>query len=282
MGFSQRLVDAALALPGLDAVADSLAAALDRAYAAAGAARQPLKDALNGVWLGHPLHPALTDVPIGAWTAMVALDAIGESRAARAALGIGLLGAAGAAVTGLTDWRDTIGTPRRLGVVHAGLNVGATLLCATSFAVRPRARGLGIALSTAGYALVSLSALFGGTLALDLQIGVNHANATELPEDDVDAGPLDAIPDGGMKRVEGRGYPTLLARRGTRVYALGAVCPHQGGPLDEGTLDLDRLTVTCPWHGSRFRLTDGNVAGGPSAYPAPAFDVRVVDGRVVL
>jgi nitrite reductase/ring-hydroxylating ferredoxin subunit/uncharacterized membrane protein len=275
---AQELVDRALQTPGLDAAADALAAAVNGAYDAAGPAKQPLKDALNGTWLGHALHPAITDVPVGAWTAALVLDALGERRGARIAVGVGLLGALGAAATGLTDWTDTYGKPRRLGVVHAALNGAATLLYGASWIARGKANRAGIVLSLLGYGLTSLSALYGGTMSLDLQIGVNHANATEPPGEETDVAGLDDVPDGGMKRVDAGGYPVLLVRRGDRIDAIGAVCAHQGGPLDEGTLDGD--VVTCPWHGSRFCVRDGGIVSGPTAYPQPAFHATVVGGRV--
>jgi nitrite reductase/ring-hydroxylating ferredoxin subunit len=275
---AQELVDLALHTPGLDAAADALAAGVNRAYDAAGPAKQPLKDALNGTWLGHALHPAITDVPIGAWTAALVLDVLGERRGARIAVGVGLLGALGAAATGLTDWTDTYGKPRRLGVVHATLNGAATLLYGASWLARGRAPGAGVGLSLLGYAIASVSALYGGTMSLDLQIGVNHANATEPPAEETDVAALADVPDGGMKRVDAGGYPVLLVRRGGEIHAIGAVCAHQGGPLDEGTLDGD--VVTCPWHGSRFCVRDGGIVSGPAAYPQPAFRATVVDGRI--
>ena len=278
MPIAQQLVDLALQTPGLDAAGDALAGAVNGAYDAAGAAKQPLKDALNGTWLGHSLHPAITDVPIGAWTAALALDALGERRGARIAVAVGLLGALGAAATGLTDWADTSGKPRRLGVVHAALNGAATLLYGASWLARGKAHEAGVLFSVLGYGVVSLSALYGGTLSLDLQIGVNRSSVPELPAGEVDAGALTDVPDGGMKRVDAGGYPVLLVRRGGEVHAIGAVCAHQGGPLDEGTLDGD--VVTCPWHGSKFCVLDGGIVAGPTAYPQPAFRVRIVDGRV--
>jgi nitrite reductase/ring-hydroxylating ferredoxin subunit/uncharacterized membrane protein len=278
MPIAQQLVDLALRTPGLDPAADALAGAVNGAYDAAGGAKQPLKDAVNGTWLGHSLHPAITDVPIGAWTAALALDLLGERRGARIAVGVGLLGALGAAASGLTDWVDTSGKPRRLGVVHAALNGTATLLYAASWLARRRFDGAGIALSLLGYGAVSLSALYGGTISLDMQIGVNHAHATDPPRREADAGALSDVPDGGMKRAEVRGYPVLLVRRGDQVHAIGAVCAHQGGPLEQGTLEGD--VVTCPWHGSQFCVRDGSIVAGPTAYPQPAFRARVVDGRI--
>ena len=278
MPIAQQLVDLALQTPGLDAAGDALAGAVNGAYDAAGTARQPLKDALNGTWLGHSLHPAITDVPIGAWTAALALDALGERRGARIAVGVGLLGALGAAATGLTDWADTSGKPRRLGVVHAALNGAATLLYGVSWLARGKAHGAGVFFSALGYGVVSLSALYGGTLSLDLQIGVNRASVPEPPADEVDVAALADVPDGGMKRVDAGGYPVLLVRRGGEVHAIGAVCAHQGGPLEQGRLAGD--VVTCPWHGSKFCVLDGGIVAGPTAYPQPAFRARVLDGRI--
>lgn len=267
-------------MPNLDRVADALAAAANSAYSSAGSLRAPMKDALNGTWLGHPLHPALTDIPVGAWTAALVLDAMGEKRAAKTAVGVGLAGALAAALSGLTDWLDTYGNPRRLGVVHAAMNLTATALYAGSFFARGSADALAVRLSTAGYAVVSLGALLGGVLSLDLQIGVNHAHAAEPPDDEVDVGAVVEIPDGGMRRVDAQGYPVLLARRGREIYAMGAVCAHQGGPLDEGTLQGD--IVTCPWHGSQFCVRDGRIVHGPTAYPQPAFAVRISEDRVFI
>jgi nitrite reductase/ring-hydroxylating ferredoxin subunit len=275
---AQQLVDLALETPGLDGAADALAGVVNGAFDAAGTAKQPLKDALNGTWLGHSLHPAITDVPIGAWTAALVLDVFGERRGARIAVGVGLLGALGAAATGLTDWSDTSGKPRRLGVVHAALNGAATLLYGASWLARRNGGGAGVALSVLGYGAASLSALYGGTLALDLQIGVNRSSVPEPPNREVDVAALADVPDGGMKRIDAKGYPLLLARRGDEVHAIAATCAHQGGPLDEGTLDGD--VVTCPWHGSKFCVLDGGIVAGPTAYPQPAFRARVLDGRI--
>ena len=135
---SEALVDAALAVPNLDAAGEVLAGVANDAYASGGDAGRGLKDVLNGTWLGHPLHPAITDVPVGAWTAALVMDLLGERRGAKIAVGVGLAGALGAAASGLTDWLDTYGTPRRLGVVHAAVNGTATLLYAGSWLARDR------------------------------------------------------------------------------------------------------------------------------------------------
>lgn len=277
---SEQLVAAALATQNLDEAADVLAGAVNATYDAAGDPGQRIKDFLNGTWLGHPLHPALTDVPVGAWTVALALDLLGERRGAKIAIGVGLLGAAGAAASGLTDWVVAFGNRRKLGVVHATLNGTATLLYAWSYLLRGRADGPAIGLSTLGYGLVALAALYGGVLSLDWQVGVNHAHASDPPGDELDVAALSEIPDGGMKRVEPNGYPVLLVRRGNDVHALAALCAHAGGPLDEGALDGE--IVRCPWHGSEFCVRDGSIVRGPTAFPQPAFKVRISGERVLL
>ncbi|HXT33492.1 MAG TPA: DUF2231 domain-containing protein, partial [Vicinamibacterales bacterium] len=129
--------------PALDRIAEPLSKAVRGAYDAAGPAGQRLKDAAHGVWLGHPLHPVFTDLPLGAWTTALALDCTangdeGRRRAATFAMGVGLAGALGAAVTGLTDWSETQGESRRTGLLHGLLNITATTLFATSWAMRQR------------------------------------------------------------------------------------------------------------------------------------------------
>jgi len=91
-------------------------------------AGQKVRNFLHGTWLGHPLHPVLTDVPIGAWTTAAALDIYelwsGKKKFAAgsdAALRIGLVTAAGVAITGLNDWKETNRPAKRVGVLHAYL-----------------------------------------------------------------------------------------------------------------------------------------------------------------
>src|SRR5207302_5588050 len=104
-----------------------------------GPAGRELKNFLHGTWLGHPLHPVLTDIPVGAWTAALALDALESisgrkecGSAADLAIGVGLLGAVGSAITGITDWSETDGPARRAGMLHGLLNLAATTLYTTS------------------------------------------------------------------------------------------------------------------------------------------------------
>src|SRR6185295_15594757 len=217
-----------------------------------------------GVWLGHPLHPVLTDLPLGAWTTGLVLDAVasvnrdrGMERAADVAIAVGLAGAAGAAVTGLTDWSETSGRSRRTGLVHGLLNIAATTLFATAFVLRKRgARSTGQSCALAGYTIALGAAWLGGDLVYGQRIGVTHAT-TDEPESFAAVASSSEIPDGSMKRVRHGDLDLLLVRQHGRLCALAHSCTHLGGPLSEGTLKDG--SVVCPWHGSEFALADGHV-----------------------
>jgi uncharacterized membrane protein len=167
--------------PAIDKVAKPLSKAVRDAYEAAGPTGRQIKDALHGKWLGHPLHPVLTDVPLGAWTTALALDAAGSGdpgmrRAATFAIGVGLAGAVGAAVTGLTDWSETGGSARRAGLVHGLLNVTATALMATSFIARKNGdHDDGRVCAWTGYAIALGAAYLGGDLVFRQGVGVADA-----------------------------------------------------------------------------------------------------------
>ncbi len=270
----------------LDGIADVVQPAVQGAFEALGPARRQVKNALNGTWLGHPLHPVLTDIPIGAWTVTVLLDAMdgdgrsqGLRRASDASLLLGLAGAAGAAVTGLTDWSDTDARPRRTGMAHALMNSGATLLFAASYVSRRRgARTAGKILALAGFATASVSAYIGGELVSHEQIGVDHSSGRELPEKFTAVIPDADLAEGELKRFEYKGTPLLLVRRNGRVHALAETCAHLGGPLSEGK--LEGACIVCPWHGSTFDLASGDVVQGPSAFPQPRLATRVRAGQI--
>lgn len=274
--FSDRMV---VAMPWLDTVAKLLQKAGNPI--AGQQAPRSLKDALIGTWLGHPLHPAIVDAPLGLWTASLALDVTGYDEAADLTLGLGLVSAVAAATTGVAQWQDAAYDvrPRRLGALHAALNTAATVLYAGSLVARQqRNRGAGQALAIAGYGIASFSAWLGGDLAYDLGIGVNHLAFQQLPEDWIDVAGVEELEEGKPKRVRAKAFPVLLLKRGDRIYAIAATCPHLGGPLDKGAIDGD--TVICPWHGSVFSLHDGRLIHGPATAPVPAFEVRVAGGRV--
>jgi nitrite reductase/ring-hydroxylating ferredoxin subunit/uncharacterized membrane protein len=269
--------------PAIDRLAEPLSKAVRGAYEAAGPAGKQLKDAAHGVWLGHPLHPVFTDLPLGAWTTALALDCAsnkdpGMQRAATFAMGVGLTGALGAAVTGLTDWSETQGQSRRTGLIHGLLNITATTLFATAFTMRRRdSHEGGRAAAWAGYAIAIGAAWFGGNLVYDQRIGVTNADA-DLPEEFTPALRSDALAENTMVRARVGKADVLLVRQHGQVCALAHSCAHLGGPLSEGTLKDG--SVVCPWHGSEFALDDGRVLGGPSTHNQPRLEVRERDGQI--
>jgi len=270
----------------LDSMAERVQPAVKRAFDALGPARRSVKNFLHGTWLGHPLHPALTDVPLGAWTATVLLDAAesrsawpGVGQAADMTLALGLAGAAGAAVTGLADWSDTDAHPRRVGMAHALLNGSATLLFGASLVCRRRGeRAAGHGLALAGYLVSVIAAYLGGELTLREQIGADHSAGRALPDEFTRVLPASELHDGALTRAQYKDTALLLVKQGDRIQAMVETCPHLGGPLSEGKLEGE--TVVCPWHASRFDLESGAVVDGPSAFPLTCLDVRLRDGYI--
>jgi nitrite reductase/ring-hydroxylating ferredoxin subunit len=243
---------------------------------------KPVRDVLDGVWFGNPLHPALTDVPIGAWSAAFVLDLVG-SEAADGALAVGILGAVPAALTGLNDWSHLKDDARRIGIVHGLLNTaGLTLNIASLAARRGGHRGLGRLLSSVAYTGALVSAHLGGHLSFGLGVRVNRT-AFESPRDRY--APVceeSELDNGKLVGVELEGEAVVISRseESGEVCAIAATCSHLGGPLDQGKRDGD--TVTCPWHGSRFDLCSGQVRGGPAVYPQPRYETRVRAGKVEI
>jgi nitrite reductase/ring-hydroxylating ferredoxin subunit/uncharacterized membrane protein len=245
----------------------------------------PVKDALSGRWLGHALHPLLTDLPIGTWTSAVLLDWLG-GRAARPAadrlIELGIVTALPAALTGMTDWADSEkASPavRRGGLVHAASNVTALGLFGASLALRRRRRrGSGRLFALAGSAALGAGGFLGGHLSYAEGVGVDQT-AFEQRRRDWSPVMRDAeLPEGEARYAEVDGVGVMVARWQGEVHALSSRCAHRGGPLDEG--EIADGCVTCPLHGSIFRLADGGVVRGPSPYPQPRWDARVSDGVV--
>jgi nitrite reductase/ring-hydroxylating ferredoxin subunit/uncharacterized membrane protein len=269
--------------PAVDRLAEPLSHAVRAAYESAGSAGVQAKNAMHGVWLGHPLHPVLTDVPIGAWTTALALDAAsngdpGMRRAATFAIGVGLAGAAGAAVTGLTDWSETGGRSRRLGLIHGLLNVAATSLFAAAFTQRRGdSHADGRACAWMGYAIALGAAYLGGDLVYGRRIGVTHADA-DLPDEFTPVLNAVDLPENAMVRAYAGKTELLLVRQHGRICALVHDCAHLGGPLSEGTLKDG--SVVCPWHGSEFSLEDGRVLNGPSTHDQPCLEAREREGLI--
>jgi len=267
---------------------DAIQPVILNAFKAGGKTGQKIKNFLHGTWLGHPLHPVLTDIPIGSWTLAAVLDGmelVGNDdykSGADAAVAIGIAGALGSAVTGLTDWTGTTKKRAKVGLMHGILNLTATGLYATSLILRRRkdSRGAAIALAMVGYGVTTIAAYLGGQLVYSEQTGVDHtATAAEYPEDFVAVLPEKELVENKMRCVKAGEIPVLLVRKDGKVFALANTCSHLGGPLSEGEL-MDDCGVKCPWHGSVFSLENGSVVAGPATEPQPKFDVRIHNGQV--
>ncbi|MGH2944221.1 MAG: Rieske 2Fe-2S domain-containing protein [Solirubrobacteraceae bacterium] len=252
-------------------------------------ARPRLHNLLDGTWLGVPLHPALTDVPVGAWTSAFVLDVVAAltgsetaDNAADGALAVGIAGALPAAATGTADWRDLIGEERRIATVHALLNVTGLALNIASLVQRARGnRAAGRALSTTGLAISGTAAHLGGELSFGLGVRVNHTFADAQPSEFVAVADEADLQGQVVKTVTVDGTSVLLARsQSGELCAIANTCSHLGGPLGEGERDGD--SITCPWHGSRFDLCSGKVLEGPAVFAQPRYEVRTNDAKIEL
>ncbi|MEA2247626.1 MAG: hypothetical protein QOH46_2155 [Solirubrobacteraceae bacterium] len=277
-----RLAEQVGGVEALDAPAEAVAKRVRAAIPKGG-----VKDALSGTPLGHAAHPLLTDVPIGTWTSAVLLDLVG-GRASRPAaerlIALGLIASGPTAATGLNDWADT--TPasdavRRIGAVHAIANVAALGLYAASLTARRRGRHRrGVALGLAGLGALAVGGHLGGHLSYAEAVGVDQTALEPVTDEWTEVLDDAELAEGQLRGADADGHAVVLARTAGAVHALADRCAHRGGSLAEGEL-VDGC-VECPLHGSRFRLTDGSVERGPSAYPQPVYEVRIQGGRIAV
>lgn len=241
---------------------------------------RPIKDFLHGKWLGHSVHAALTDVPIGAFTLAIGFDIFNFRTAADASIGFGILSMLAAAVAGAADYTDTDDEPRMVATVHATLMVVALVVYLVSFWMRwsnPAAdRLVPIVLSLVGYGIVTAGAFVGGELVYTLGNMVNRhawrffgtAKWTKLD--------LTEIPEGVPTAAKAGAQSLVVVRNGDTVLALYAQCAHAGGPLAEGKL-VDGC-IECPWHHSRYDMATGRRTRGPTTFDQPRYDVRKAEG----
>jgi nitrite reductase/ring-hydroxylating ferredoxin subunit len=243
--------------------------------------RRSIMDVLHGRWLGHALHPVLSDLPIGFWAAVPVLDAIGDDGGAIALTAAGCAAAVATAATGTADWTVSDGRERRLGLLHGLVNTAGLAFQLGALAARSTGRrGAGRLLSLSGLGVSSAAAYIGGELVFGRGLMVDHDAWKAGPSDWTAVAGADALDEGRTKAVDIEGRQVLLARVDGVVCAMEDACSHNGGPLSEGTVEDG--VVVCPWHGSRFRLRDGAVVGGPATFPQLRLQSRVVNGRVEL
>lgn len=269
----------------LDPVAEKVGSVAMAVYDAAG---QRVDDLLYGTWLGHPLHPVLTDVAIGGLASAFGLDMLEATTGRRefgagadASVVLGLVGAVSSAVTGLNDWRWTTAyeRPRRIGIGHAAANVTATTFYLASLCLRRNgSRQAGRLTGIAGFSALMLGAYLGGHLVFGERIGVDHAVVELPPTGFVPVLAEDQLPEKTPTQAKAGDVPVLLVRYEGQIYALLDTCAHLGCSLADGNLQ-DR-SIVCPCHGSRFSLDDGTLLNGPATFPEPKFEARVRDGQI--
>jgi nitrite reductase/ring-hydroxylating ferredoxin subunit len=241
------------------------------------------RDLASGTPIGHAVHPAIVAVPMGAWVSAALLDVVGgraARRSARRLVGLGLLTAAPAALAGWSDWLDTEGAERRVGLAHAATNATAIWLYAGSWLARGRERhARGVALSILGSGVLSIGGWLGGHLTYALGVGVDTTAFQHMDSEWADVGAASELATVGSRLHGAAGAtPVLVVHIESGLVALADRCTHRGGPLHDG--DLQDGCIICPWHGSIFDLSTGVVVRGPATRPQPNFEVRVVGDRV--
>jgi nitrite reductase/ring-hydroxylating ferredoxin subunit len=237
----------------------------------------PLKDLAHGRWLGHPLHAATTDIPIGALTVTVVLDLMNQRGAADIALVLGILFMVLSAVSGAADYTDTDGSAFLRATVHSVLMVAALVLYLVSLIMRsgdPIDRTGPVVLSIVAYLVLTAGAYVGGDVVYVLGNMVDrHAfGGRGTKWQPLDLGDVKELPEGAPVKGKAGSNNILLVRQGKTIHAMHETCAHAGGPLSEGKI-VDGC-IECPWHGSRYRLTDARVVRGPSVYDQPRYEVR--------
>jgi uncharacterized membrane protein/nitrite reductase/ring-hydroxylating ferredoxin subunit len=267
---------------------------------------RPVKNLLQGRPFGHPLHSLLVHLPIGLFTLSLLFDVATrllepDNRLVQGAaytMGLGLLAAFAAALTGAADWAElrTDHPARRIANTHMLLNLLAVGLYVLNFVLRlpaldaPAVPWLPFGLSLLGMGLLSYSGYLGGRLVYEDGIGVGrHRRPTALPErtlpgTQLDQGPGVAVARAGdvapgeTLRVEVNGVVIAIANVDGQFYAFQEFCTHRYGPLSEGRIQAGQ--VECPWHRSCFDVRTGKVTQGPAKVDLRTFPVTVVDGLV--
>ena len=244
-----------------------------------------LKDALSGTWLGHALHPLLTDLVIGSFVSATVLDVIGgdsDGKAAERLIAVGIASYPATALTGTNDWADSEPADprvRRVGLAHAAANATALGLYAASLKSRRSGRtARGKALGLAGSAALAAGGYLGAHMSYAQGVGPNQTAYDPGPTDWTDAGESAELSAGTPKAVVVDDTPVMLLRHRDGLHALHDRCSHRGCLLSDGV--LDGKVVECACHGSRFRLDDGSVERGPATQAQPSFEVRENDGRI--
>jgi nitrite reductase/ring-hydroxylating ferredoxin subunit/uncharacterized membrane protein len=277
----------------LDAFANVFGAIVGGFYKIPGT--HPIKSLLHGTWpLGHPLHPMVTDLTIGGYTAAVAIDIVyliardpALPRAADFLIVASFLTSLVSIVSGLTDWNETFEEERRTGMLHGLLMLVASIGFVVSIYLRlggdPTQRDPAVVLALLSWAVLIVSSFFGGEMVFGYGTEVNRQAWADAPTKwerlDVYESSLEDRKPVVAKTKSG--FAVFVVKLDDKVYAMGNTCTHAGGPLNEGTwVGKDRCEIQCPWHASRFCVKDAKVHGGPATFSEVRFQTRAADGRI--
>ena len=247
---------------------------------------RPIKDLVTGKWLGHSVHAALTDIPIGVISLVVLFDlldlfsVVDLRQAADIGLAVGVVAMIGAAISGSADYADTDDDARTVATVHATVMVIALVLFVIALVMRlPNPTGdrtVAIGLGLIAYAVMLGGAWVGGEAVFALGNMVNRHAWRFYGEAKWQKLDLTEIPEGQPTAAKAGSQSVVVVRQGSEVFALHSTCAHAGGPLAEGRL-VDGC-IECPWHFSRFDLATGRRAHGPTTFDQPRYEVRSADG----
>jgi nitrite reductase/ring-hydroxylating ferredoxin subunit/uncharacterized membrane protein len=247
----------------------------------------PIKGLVSGTWLGHALHPMLTDVVIGSFLSAALLDLLGgdeDGRAGARLISVGILAYGPTALSGLNDWADTEPVDdgvRRVGLLHAGGNAVALTLFGASLGARRRgSRTRARVFSALGAMTLTVGGYLGGHMSMSKGVGPDQTVFDPGPTDWTRAADAGDLAEGEPTRVVVDDTPVLLLRAGGQLFAIHDRCSHRGCSLSQGSVEGEDIVCGC--HGSRFDRRDGSVRRGPATAPQPAFEVRESDGAVEI
>ncbi len=274
------------ALPFLNRYGIEIKSALHQAIVNGGEQTRVLADVLHGKWLGHPLHPVLTDVTIGAWTFGAVFDVLSlltrnkrHRATANTLTTMGTITAVPTAIAGITDYSAIKKDAVAYGALHGLLNSVGLMVYVLSIRARHGGHyGRGVRLALLAYSVLLFSAWLGGEMSYHKRVGVNHAPMPDAPQQWTPVLNAADLTAGQSRRVSAGGYPVLLYHFDGQILAMGAICAHAGGPLEKGT--FENGCVTCPWHDSVFDMRTGQVVHGPSTYNEPRYDVRIHNEQI--
>lgn len=240
-----------------------------------------LRSFFHGTWLGHPLHPLLTDVPIGGLTIALILDLLGIYDGANWATLLGFGGLILAAIAGFVDLDETNGKARQYGGVHASLMLVAMAFYLFSLAVRfgytPGTPYHATLTAALGYLFIVMGAYIGGDLVFTLGNMVDR-HAWRSGGAQWAALDVTEVPERQPTKAKAGAQTLVLVRVAEKIQALHDTCAHAGCSLSEGKIVGD--TIQCGCHGSRFKLADGSVVAGPAVYDQPSYEVRRAEGKL--